>query len=205
MGTTFKTREEWLEAAVIRVTRLFKPLEPLFPDPFPTVRVSVGWPSKGGTSNKNKVIGECWKTAVATDGVSQIFISPTHGAETISVLATLVHEMIHAWDDCESNHQGRFAKAAKMIGLQGRMTATYVDSDTELGRQLLAVIQQIGPFPHAALVLDEMDKQRPKQSTRMIKLVANGCCDYVVRTTRKWIDEGLPKCPHDTEMEEATP
>lgn len=33
------------------------------------------------------------------------------------------------------------------------------------------------------------------QTTRMIKLTAP-CCGYLVRTSRKWIDEGLPVCHH---------
>lgn len=43
----------------------------------------------------------------------------------------------------------------------------------------------------------------PKQSTRMIKLVcpADG---YAVRTTRKWIEVGLPRCPCGREMVRAT-
>jgi hypothetical protein len=195
----YETREAWLEAAVVRLTRLFKNINIDIPD----VRVSVGWPSKGGLSTKSPVIGQCWKAEISTDGVPQIFISPTLGEQTLSVLATLVHELIHAWDDCKSGHKGEFIRVAKQIGLQGKMTATHVEPDSSLGQKLLAVIQDLGPFPHSALDKNKMLQQRPKQTTRMLKLVTPDCCDYTVRTTAKWIEEGLPMCPHGITMEQA--
>jgi len=45
-----------------------------------------------------------------------------------------------------------------------------------------------------------MEKQRTPQTTRMLKVEcpADG---YIVRTTQKWIDLGLPTCPCGEEME----
>ena len=40
-----------------------------------------------------------------------------------------------------------------------------------------------------------------KQGTRMIKLTA-ACCGYTVRTTRKWLDQGYPLCPHGQPIHE---
>ena len=40
-----------------------------------------------------------------------------------------------------------------------------------------------------------------KQGTRMIKLTA-ACCGYTVRTTRKWVEQGYPLCPHGQPMHE---
>jgi hypothetical protein len=194
----YGTREEWLEAAVIRLTRLFKDIN----IEIPKVRVSVGWPSKGGTSAKNQVVGQCWKKSVSEDGVSQIFISPTHD-DAVKVLGTLVHELIHAWDDVESGHKGEFARVARKIGLEGKLTATVVTPGTKLWRELDEISETLGSFPHAALNAQEMERLTPKQTTRMIKLHAPDCCGYTARTTRKWIDEGLPSCPHGTEMEVA--
>ena len=36
----------------------------------------------------------------------------------------------------------------------------------------------------------------------MIKLAAVTCCGYTVRTTRKWLDQGYPLCPHGQPMHE---
>src|SRR3954470_1817834 len=101
------TRELWLERAVLA-------LQPLFAEhdiTLPAVRVSVGWPSRGGTGTTKRVIGQCWKGMVAADGVQQIFLSPVLD-DVSKVLETLVHELIHAVDDCESGHRGAFAKMA---------------------------------------------------------------------------------------------
>ena len=40
-----------------------------------------------------------------------------------------------------------------------------------------------------------------KQGTRLIKLTA-ACCGYTVRTTRKWVDQRYPLCPHGQPMDE---
>lgn len=195
MASKYETREQWLEAAVIRLGRLFKQVNV----ELPPVKVSVGWPSKGGTSTKNKVVGQCWSSLASKDGVGQIFISPTMGEDLIHILGVLVHELVHASDDCVSGHKGAFARRAKLLGLVGKMTESNVGDD--LRPKLQTILDDLGEFPHAALVPSEIDKQRKKQSTRMIKLVTPGCCDYTVRTTQKWIDEGLPSCPHNVTME----
>lgn len=187
-----KTREQWLEAAVIELQPLFKEVGV----ELPPVRVSVGWPHRGGTGDKAKVIGECWKKSVAEDGVTQIFISPLLGTEAIGIL---VHELIHAWDDCESGHKGEFARIARAIGLVGKLTVTTVSD--ELSEKLKVVLAALGEYPHSPLNPVEMVKQKKTQPTRMLKLHAPDCCGYIVRTTAKWIDEGLPSCPHGVTME----
>lgn len=197
MASKFETREQWLNAAVVRLGRLFKEIDVELPE----VRVSIGWPSKGGLATKGKVIGQCWSTKVAKDGVSQIFISPTLGEDLTQTMGVLVHELIHAWDDCKSAHKGAFAQKARAIGLEGKMTESNVSE--RLAEQLKPILDDLGEFPHSPLIASEMEKERKKQGTRMLKLHVPECCGYTVRTTQKWIDEGLPSCPHGTEMEVA--
>jgi hypothetical protein len=195
--TKYDTREAWLSEAVTRLKQNVFPAS----IEIPVVRVSIGWPSKGGLSKKNRTIGECWKYSVSAEKIPQIFISPTLD-DTITILATLVHELIHAWDDCESGHKGKFAKAARQVGLEGKLTATHVSVGSALWTQLDAISEGLGKFPHGALVMTELEQQRPKQTTRMLKLVAPDCCGYTARTTAKWINEvGFPSCPHGVEME----
>lgn len=55
------------------------------------VRVSIGWPSRKATSRTGRRIGECWAGEAATDGVPQLFISPTL-ASGVEVAAVVVHE-----------------------------------------------------------------------------------------------------------------
>lgn len=203
-----ETREQWLEAAVDQLRPIFAEVKDVFlgeerdPDgrhDLPKVRVSVGWPSRGGTSNKGRVIGQCWKTTVAGDGVAQIFLSPILDGEG-PVLETLVHELVHAWDDCQAGHKGRFARTARALGLEGKLTATHAGAD--LAQRFTGVVEAIGSYPHSPLNPFEMDKQRKKQSTRMLKLECPSC-GYIVRTTQKWLDLGLPTCPCGQELEPA--
>lgn len=195
MATKFETREQWLEAAVVRLARVFKEVGV----ELPPVKVSVGWPHKGGTASKGKVIGECWKRDVATNNISQIFISPGLGEDVIKVLEVLTHELVHAWDDCKSGHKGAFIVTARAVGLEGKMTESH--ASPQLRDRLERILEDLGEFPHAALIASAMDKQIKKQSTRMLKLVAPDCCGYTVRTTQKWIEQGMPSCPCGNPME----
>ena len=192
MTSKLITREEWLMAAVVKLRELFAEIDVEIPD----VRVSVGWPGGGGRGQAER-IGECWVTEASNDAVAQLFVSPALD-DPMQVLSTLTHELVHASDNCESGHRGVFRKRALAIGLEGRMTAT-VAGEGLLAR-LAAIEESLGAFPHAAL--SKGASGRKKQGTRMFKLVCPSC-DYAVRTTRKWLDVGLPTCPCGTEMEES--
>lgn len=198
MATKYSTREEWLTAAVQALAPLF---DALADEKLPAVRVSVGWP--GGNGRKNSVIGQCWSTKVAADNVSQLFISPVLD-DAVRVLDVLAHELIHAIDDCVSGHKGRFTKIAKAIGLTGKMTATVAGPD--LGLQLLNIADELGEYPHAALVNPGQGADSPKkQGTRQLKVECAEGSGYKVRMTRQWLDEyGAPICPcHGEQMIEA--
>lgn len=195
------TREAWLIAAIEALAPLFQEAAGVR---LPKTRVSVGWP--GGRGRKNSVIGQCWSSAAAEDKVAQIFISPVLKDVEV-VLATLVHELVHAADDCQSGHKGEFVRIAKAVGLEGPWTATTAGDDLKahLGDLHSKVL---GAFPHAALAnMDGADGPK-KQGTRMLKVVCGETEDgeetYTVRMTRKWLDTyGAPKCPcHDEPMME---
>ncbi|AWY06679.1 SprT-like protease [Microbacterium phage Zeta1847] len=190
----FSTREEWLTAAI-------EALRPIFAAAgaeLPAVRVSVGWP--GGAGRKNSVIGQCWATAASSDKVAQLFISPVLD-DAVRVLDVLVHELVHAVDDCQSGHKGAFAKLAKAVGLEGKMTATVAGD--ELKAKLEAIAAELGAYPHAAIIPALSGVK--KQSTRMLKVECTEGSGYIVRMTRKWLDEfGEPSCPcHGERMAEA--
>lgn len=184
-------REVWLHNAAEHVNAL---LLDAGIDKVPEARVSVGWPSKGGTSLKKRVIGQCWHAESTGDNVAQVFISPML-EDGISVLATLVHEMVHVVHP-GAKHQGKFIETAKAVGLTPKWTAT--NAGEELTAQLEKINEVLGKYPHSKITPVVQEKV---QTTRMIKLVADDC-GYIVRTTQKWIDEGLPKCPHGEEMQE---
>lgn len=195
--TTYTTREEWLVAAVSELSALFSDIG----ETVPAVRVSVGWP--GGRGNKSRTIGQCWASHAASDKVAQLFVSPVlvDGARVLDVLS---HELVHAVDDCQSGHKGRFTKIARALGLEGKMTATVAGDD--LKAALEGIVETLGEYPHAALMAGAEGADGPKkQGTRMLKVECGEGSGYIARMTRTWLDAyGAPLCPcHQEVMIEA--
>lgn len=189
--TLQQTREQWLASAVTLLGPLFKSLAQV---DLPPVAVSCG---RTGRGLKSKSIGECWTRAASSNGINEIFISPKLD-DGMTVLGTLAHELIHASDDCASGHKHHFADVARLIGLEGKMTATVVGD--ALRARLDKVLRTLGDYPHAAMRFG--DGPTKKQPTRLIKCQCTAC-GYTVRTTAMWIDQGLPTCCCGTEMQVA--
>ena len=188
-----ETREQWLsQAAEALASRVLADAELEAPA---NRRVSCGWPSKAALSRTRRTIGQCWPPEASADGTIEHFVSPVL-ADPVEVLDTLTHELIHGAVGCEKKHGPAFKRACDKAGLVGKPTAN--SAGPELWVTLDAIAAELGPYPHAKLDKDVM----PKQGTRLIK-VECPACGYTVRTTRKWIEVGLPTCPCKTEMEVA--
>ena len=176
------TREAWLNQALEK-------LRPWFEDRAGVAipqdaRVSVGFPG-GGSARKR--IGECWARSQSKDKVNEIFISPVL-SEPLRMLDVLVHEAVHAVDDCQSGHKEAFKRTALAVGLEGKMTATHAGD--KLKAELERIIKILPPLTHGALDLSS----RKKQPTRLVKLEC-GDCGMIIRTTQKWIEQtGNPDC-----------
>jgi hypothetical protein len=188
--TPFKHREAWLQAAAGEIREWFKVAEVEVPQ----LHISTGWSKRAG-----KGIGWCWRSEHSADGVNQIFISPELGDPEgpQGVLATLVHEMVHASDDGESKHSGHFRRTALQLGLEGKMTATRAGQS--LMNDIHELSQKLGEYPHAPITPGASGKIG-KDGTRMLKLQCP-TCDWSCRTTKKWIEQGLPTCFCGTELE----
>ena len=183
-------REQWLMAAVEEIRPLFERMGYLVP----VVKVSVGFPSTGG---KGRHLGQCWSTKSAEDGVNQIFIAP-HLQTPFDFLDTLVHELVHAVDDCESGHGESFKKIAKDVGLTGPMRSA--SAGEGLKPELMRIAEKLGNFPHGRLSLPirTLQKAPKRPGARCAK------CGYEVVMLKKHLDLGPPICPKDMEgMEEA--
>ncbi len=179
-----QTREGWLLKATAALRPLFMEKSGVHvPE---DVEVSTGFPSSKGISAKTKTIGQCWTRACSEANVNQIFINPCLD-DSVEVLAILIHELIHASDDCKSGHRGHFAKTAKSIGLEGKMTATHAGD--KLKEQLQKIVHNIGKFPHKKL---NASIDHKKQGTRLIKI---GCdCGVIGRMSATAISEMTWKC-----------
>lgn len=178
------TREEWLQAAAARLDILIQ--EAGFEAK--PVRVSVGFPSKRGLSERRKVIGQCWPASCSADGVAQVFIHPSL-TQPVDVLATLLHEQAHAATP-GAGHAGAFVKLTRACGLEGKPTSDHPGE--ALTKALQDLAEQLGPYPQPAFNPGEGGVK--KQSTRLLKALC-GRCGYTIRVTAKWVEVGLPTCP----------
>lgn len=176
------TREEWLNAALTALRPWFKSrANAEIPS---DARVSVGFPG-GGSARKR--IGECWARKMSKDNVNEIFISPVL-QDPVRMLDVLVHEAVHAVDDCASGHKQAFKTVAKAVGLEGKMTATHAGE--ELKAELEKIVKTLPALSHGSLDLTG----RKKQPTRLVKLECDGC-GMILRTTAKWLEQtGEPNC-----------
>lgn len=179
-------REAWLNRAV-------NALSPLFAEKgyeLPRIRVSCGFASSGAV----KHIGQCFPTSMSDTGDNELFISPVLD-DSIEVLATLVHEIVHAIDDCKNSHGKAFKKIALAVGLEGKMRSTHAGE--ALKAKLTVISAQIGEYPHQKIKI----RKRETQSVERPKARCEEC-GYEVRVAKKWQHLGAPYCPqHGTEME----
>ena len=182
------TRELWLQNAVDLVSPIFKNKGYTIPK----VQVSCGFPSTG---NKSKHVGQCWGKSSTNDGTNQLFISPVLD-EPVQVLDTLVHELVHAIDDCMHHHGPEFKKIATDVGLQGLMREA--SAGPWLLEQLTTISRQLGKYPHSKINLAHSSSKKtgPRPRAKCKK------CGYEVTPLKKWLHMGPPLCPkHTTEME----
>lgn len=182
-----KTREEWL----MQMTRAMKPMFKKAGYPIPdTVKVSCSFPGGGRPTQR---IGEAWPAEMSEGKYLELFISPVL-SDTMRVADVLCHELVHAAVGNEHGHRGPFAKVARFMKLEGKLTATR--GGDEFKEWVKPLVDKLGEYPHAKLNL----AARKKQGTRLVKVECqNGGCEaegYKARVTRKWLDDfGAPRCP----------
>jgi len=186
----FETREQWLNAAATALKSHVRLAGgPDYEDPL----ISTGWPK--GHRGRSKAIGQCWDKTTSGDNCrAHIYISPEL-TDDEQVLATLLHELVHASVGTQCGHRGPFAKVARGVGLEGELTATVPGRLLELELKLLS--NELGPYPHPGVTDITRGK---KQTTRMLKVQCD-ICGCVVRMTRKWLESvGAPTCGCGAEM-----
>ena len=186
------TREQWLLAAVQSIKPIFAAKNHVVPD---DCQVSCGFASTG---TKSHHIGQCWSRRSSTNERNQIFISPALG-DPVEVLDTLVHELVHAVDNCEHKHGKEFKKIALSIGLEGPMRSA--GAGKALKAVLTELAQQLGPYPHGQLkVMHKRKVSSPRPRARCKD------CGFEVPMYKKFLTFGAPLCPqHKTEMEQVGP
>lgn len=121
---------------------------------------------------------------------------------------TLLHELAHAenhhcgiqdTDKTGRRHNKKFKSMAECVGLKvtksGSLGFAFTDLDAR-GEEFLDKIQ----FDRNVYTMCRIvETKASKQGTRLLKIECPEC-GYVVRTTQKWLDVGLPVCPCGSEM-----
>ena len=180
---THTTRESWLLAAVEQLRPVFRARQHVIPQ---HVMVSCGFASTGARSHH---IGQCWPTHSSANAINQIFISPALH-EPVEVLDTLVHELVHAVDDCRHKHGPAFRKIALSLGMKGPMRSAH--AGPELRQALTQLAQTLGAYPHGKLQVPQrktVSRPRPRAEC--------SACGYQVPMYRKFLAFGPPLCPRD--------
>ena len=181
--TKYTNRESWLLAAVDLLRPVFLAKSHVIPT---DVMVSCGFASTGTRSHH---IGQCWSKRSSTNGQNQIFISPALH-EPVEVLDTLVHELVHAVDDCEHKHGKEFKKIALSLGMNGPMRSA--GAGPELKEKLKDLAQKLGTYPHGKLqVAHRKAVSRARARAKCPE------CGFQVPMYRKFLAYGPPLCPKD--------
>ena len=174
-------RETWLSHAVEALKSLFAEAGVPIQE---AVRVSCGFASTGLKSHH---VGECWARKNSADSSNHIFISPILD-DAVEVLDTLVHELVHAVDNCAHKHGKEFKKIALKLGLEGPMRSTSAGPKLKARLQELSIA--LGPYPHAKLMIERRVRvSKPRPQARCPE------CDYQVPMLKKFLEWGPPLCP----------
>ena len=185
----YKTREDWLLAAVEQIRPIFALKRHQIPL---DCQVSCGFASTG---TRSPHIGQCWSKSSTSNETNQIFISPTLG-EPVEVLDTLVHELVHAVDDCQHKHGKEFKKIALSLGMVGPMRSA--EAGPELKAKLVEIAKKLGPYPHGKLKVTHrkvISRSRPRAKCPD--------CGFQVPMLKRFLAYGAPICPKDkVEMEQ---
>jgi hypothetical protein len=205
----YTTREDWLNAAIWGDTGI--PKEATLAEHFKrktgkaiprTMRIACGFTgAEGNTHPLYKVLGVAWSKAASKDGHAEVFISPIVDDAT-EVLRIVTHELCHVVDENKNGHGKPFGALALAVGLLPPMRTT--PASDELKNRFAGMLEHLGAYPHAALRYemgrtgtkgkDEGDGESNSSTCRAIKCECPGC-GYIVRTTRKWIENpGPPVC-----------
>lgn len=184
VSKTIRLREDWLR----RVADAFAPhIEKATGVPLPPFRASCGFVSGG---KRSKAVAECWSATASKDKHAEIFIKPTED-DARQVASHLAHELIHAALP-EAGHKKPFQKAAAALGFKAPWRST-PETDA-FWAWVDPILAEIGPYPHAELMMARPVAGPKKQTARMIKVECSEC-GYTARVARKWLAMGAPHCP----------
>jgi len=189
------SREDWLkQAAIVIEKEILSKHSISLPQNW---TVSVGFPA-----GSPKAIGQAWDKESCDDKKTySMFISPILGnQDKVNMLQVLLHEMIHIAVGIDQKHGGEFKRVARLVGLEGRLTATYVSETNPLYSKLKDIYSQVGwAYPHEVLI--PKYKLKKERKSNMVKLVSVSNPEYIVKIKKDIFEnEGAATDPYGEEM-----
>lgn len=173
-----QTREQWLDAAVAAIRARI-------PEVASRIRCAPGFPR---TFTRSGTTAEVIPDTDSQDGHFEVLIAPTL-ADPEGVFTALLGQVLHTLPGALTVASRAYRDALVNWGLA--IEGAEVSPTADFPDHWQADIDSLGPYPHAAVTV----ATRKTQSTRMLKLTCPQC-GYIVRTTGKWLAQGLPVC-HD--------
>jgi len=173
-----QTREQWLDAAVAAIRARI-------PEIGSRIRCAPGFPR---TFTRSGTVAEVIPDTDSQDGHFEVLIAPTL-ADPEGVFVALLGQVLHTLPGALTVASRAYRDALTNWGLA--IEGQDVSPTADFIEHWQGDIDGLGPYPHAAVTV----ATRKVQSTRMLKLTCPQC-GYIVRTTGKWLAQGLPTC-HD--------
>lgn len=175
-------RERWLREVAAGMKGWFDDLG----FPVPPFELRTGFPSSGQRSPN---ITESWTEDGGASFV--IFVRPDR-YDALDIAAALAFQFCRAAVGDRDSHGHLFRHLATSIGLRGTKTESRPGPlFSELSKQVIA---RAGALPRPSITPTDSER-KTRQTTRLVKVSCTGC-GYVVRVSRKWLDQvGPPLCP----------
>jgi hypothetical protein len=185
----YKTREEWLMAAIELLRPFFVEHGHDLPE---KIRTAIGFTGQGRTG---KMRGEAWQPEKSEGGYWELFIRPDT-ADPFEVLTVLAALLVVVLASNAQNPAEAHKTIAAEIGLRG--TRREPGAGPILIRRLNTIAEALGPLPHDAMTIaTKAVGAAPKQKARLL-LAACPVCGCKIRLTQLAIDNsGLPICGRD--------
>ena len=196
MVQAMSTREDWLvkavkalEAGVFQNKNLVGDNKMSMPEKW---AVTCGW-CKGSSKYAQ---GVCVDPKCSKDGTTHLFIVPVQD-QVMSILGTLLHEMVHAIVGVKEGHKRPFRECCKLIGLMGKVTSATIAKGTPTWTICEQIALQLGPYPHAAMV----PHAKPTRPSPWVRWRSTTWPKYtILANTKHVIQYGVPRDPRGNEM-----
>lgn len=176
----------------------------------PVENIVVTIQSKGRKQALGWFWSNRWTPGAKKTSLHEINLSAEHLREH-NMGETLIHELAHAenhhlniadTDKTGRRHNKKFKDMAEKLGLVVTQSKSLGFAFTDLGEPAKKFLDGI-KFDRQLFELCRIEpSSKTKEGTRLLKCQCPEC-GYVVRTTQKWLDVGVPTCACGTEMEAA--